>query len=395
MNFDFAVVNRRRREEESSRWLATKVEHTMEVGRHSRTHDGNDSSSLLLLLKTAFFRMKHTSLLGYLLPAVLMCWSTFPVAAEIPSTSGMTDVEILAFTEKLEEFRPASAVKGTIRCHGSGMAMVTMVSLSQSLRSIQADLITDVTPPPESGGFAALEAGTTDLLALPYIPTAETLTATAASGDKVLNPERDLVIVPYALNPVAIYVNRQNPIAHVSMDQLKGMLGRHQSTATRRETWGSLGVAGPLAESAISLVLSGRDYNQARTFRKKMLQVDEIRLDARTTTTPAAALCEVGADASAFCIASILYATPATRIVPLLTTDGTLIPPTIATAQNGTYPFTVTLSLVAMRTAVEKNPALRELMRYAISRRAQRELVELGIFPITVETQKQAEEKLQ
>jgi phosphate transport system substrate-binding protein len=311
-------------------------------------------------------------------------------AADVPQPPDRSEADDLALTQDLQEFQPSPGVSGTVRCQGNGIPMVTMVSLGQSLRTIQPELITDVAPPSRSGSFAALQAGTVDVLALPYVPTAESLAASATGGSQPLDPERDLLIVPYAFNPIAIYVNRQNPIASVTFEQLTGMMSRHQATDTRSETWGSLGVAGPLAERAVCLVLAGRDYNQHRTFRKKYLQLDDLRLDARTTTTAAAALCEVGADETAFCIASILYATPATRILPLRTADGTLLAPTVATAQDGTYPFTIVLSLVALRSEAAKNKPLRELMRYAISRRAQRQLVDLGIFPITTEMQKQS-----
>ena len=311
-------------------------------------------------------------------------------AAESPATSPQLSlIDGLAVTEGLREFTPTAGMSGPVRCLGSGISAVTIVSLSRALREVEPEWHLDLAHPREPDLLPTLVHGDTDLVVVPFVPTVDVLRQAVGN-----DPGRELITVPFAIDPVVFYANVHNPIASLSLAQIRLMFGRHVEAGERATTWGEVGVSGPVAGKPVVGVMVTAGFDRNSYFRKNVLQIDDFRLDLRFAATPGAALCEIGADTAAFTITSLLYATVATRVVPMMLADGTVVTPDVATVQARKYPLTRTLSLVAMKRNGQLSPLTREILRYVVSRRAQRQMVSLGIFPITSDMQQQALELL-
>jgi phosphate transport system substrate-binding protein len=307
-------------------------------------------------------------------------------AAENPSTSPQLSlIDGLAVTEGLREFSPTLEMSGSLRCLGSGIAAVTVVSLSRALREVQPEVHLDLEYPHEPDLLPILVRGDAELVVLPYVPSAEVLQQAVGK-----DPGRDLIAVPFAIDPVVFYVNAHNPVPSLSLAQVRTMFGRNVEAGERAATWGDVGASGPVADKPVIGVMVSMAFDRNSYFRKNILQIESFRLDLRFAPTPGAALCEVGADAAAFSITSLLYATAATRVVPLMLVDGTVVTADVAAVQAKKYPLTRTLTLVARKRDGQLPPLTREVLSYVISRRAQRQMASLGIFPITEEMQRQA-----
>lgn len=303
--------------------------------------------------------------------------STTATSPQLSAAAGLT------VTAALREFSPTPEMKGTVHCLGTGISVVTLVSLSRALREVQPNVQLDLGLPTGQDMLASLVGGSADIIALTYVPSAEVL-------KKYSVPGRELVAVPFAIDPVVFFVNAHNPIAGLSLAQVKAMLERHLEDGPRAETWADVGVKWSLAASSIHGVVLNQNIEQNTYFRKHVLKIEAVRLDVRFAPTPGAGLCEVGADVAAFGIASLLYATPATRVVPLVTPEGVTVVPDVTAVQSGKYPLTRTLTLVAVKRDGQLPPLTREILSYVISRRAQRQIVSLGIFPVTTDMQQQS-----
>src|SRR6185436_984120 len=87
-------------------------------------------------------------------------------------------------------------------------------------------------------------------------------------------PDLELVAVPFALDPVVLYVHHANPVAGLSLVQVAAIIGRNPAPA-RIATWGELGVAGALAAEPIAVTIAGSSIGQQEYLRKAILNRDE------------------------------------------------------------------------------------------------------------------------
>jgi phosphate transport system substrate-binding protein len=121
------------------------------------------------------------------------------------------------------------------------------------------------------------------------------------------------------------------------------------------------------------------------------MQGAEYRLDVRFELVPGSLVQAAGADEAAICFASVMFATPRTRFVPLQARDGRYLLPSCENVRSGDYPLVRPMRIVFnLRPNGTMNPVALEFLRFAVSRRGQRIIALAGSYPITLEEQKEA-----
>jgi len=200
--------------------------------------------------------------------------------------------------------------------------------------------------------------------------------------------------------PYAISVSKDNPLRELSMEQLDGIFGSERNGGWKGttwdpdvargpekniRTWGQLGLKGEWADKPINVYGYNLQYLFAPRFSDDVLKGSgkwNERLRQFTiyadTSGKLVSVDQQMADAVAKDRYSIAYyspnrgISPATRFVPLRTASGALVPLTLDSVRDHSYPLFDNMWFYANRTpAGGVEPRVREFLSFILSREAQ------------------------
>jgi phosphate transport system substrate-binding protein len=177
---------------------------------------------------------------------------------------------------------------------------------------------------------------------------------------------------------IAIYVNRDNPVETLTLEQLKAIFG----DGGKVTKWSDLGIK--LADAkADPIVLVSRQNNSGtyEYFREAVLGGDKGRFKAEANNLNGSkdVVDFVAKTPSAIGYSGLAYATPAVRMVPIVGKDGKAIAPSIDSVINHTYPIARPLF---MYTIGEPQGAVKDYLDWILGDDGQRVLQQKGYPPL-------------
>jgi phosphate transport system substrate-binding protein len=195
-----------------------------------------------------------------------------------------------------------------------------------------------------------------------------------------------------AQDAIGVYANKKNPIAGLSLAQLDAIYSREAKRGGGRpEFWSDLGVTGPLGQERISRISLSHVHGTYVYFRDYVMQGADYRFDVQFEAVPSSMVQAVGADDAGIGLASVMFATARTRFIPVQSPDGHYRLPSYQETLNGQYPLARPMRIVFHRKlGGAMNPAVREFLRFAVSRRGQRVIALSTSYPLTATQQKEA-----
>jgi len=328
--------------------------------------------------------MKRSALLAFAL------WATCSAPAVTNVISGtallLDDKSVFELTTPLQQYATVTGLTGKLASSGSGVTTILVNRWAAEFALLYPQLQFEIHGGGTADAFRALLEGKVDM-----IPTGRALSADQIASFRAKFGYAPAEIV-VAQDAVGVYVNKANPIAGLTLAQLDATYSR----AAKRggplpEFWGDLGVTGSLAGKQINQVSLNRSSDHNLFFRNEVMQGAEYRLDVQFELVPGSLVQAAGADEAAICFASVMFATPRTRFVPLQARDGRYLLPSYKNVQSGDYPLVRPMRIVFnLRPNGTMSPVAREFLRFAVSRRGQRIIALAGSYPITPEEQKEA-----
>ena len=193
--------------------------------------------------------------------------------------------------------------------------------------------------------------------------------------------------VPIALDAVAIYVNYQNPLEGLTLDQLDAIFSktRKRGAPAAITTWGQLGLQEGWEQQPIRLY--GRDKRSGtRTFfLHTALLNGELNPDLREAPGTAMEILDLSRDAAGIGYAGIGFQASTVRILPIAEKAGApFVLPTAESATNGSYPLARPLYLYAKRSPKgELDADVAEFLKFVNSREGQETIAKAGVFPLS------------
>ncbi len=196
------------------------------------------------------------------------------------------------------------------------------------------------------------------------------------------------------------FVNQDNPLSHITLAQLDGILGtEHRRGSGVIRTWGDLGLQGEWASHSIQpyswllaesfclylqhAVLAGshRWNNQIKEF------VTITRPDGTSSDDGQQILEALAKDRYGIAVSNVRYAKPGLKVKPLalgLSPNGPFYLPTKADLIDQTYPLTRIIPLFTDREPGQPvDPKVKEFIRFILSREGQEALARSkGYLPI-------------
>ena len=184
---------------------------------------------------------------------------------------------------------------------------------------------------------------------------------------------------------MAIYVNAQNPIKGLTLEQVDAIFGKDRKRGHRMDItkWTDLGLEDGWASAPIHLY--GRDKKSGtRTFfMNEVLNGGQLKSEVVEEPGSASEILDIGRDPLGIGYAGIGFQGSGVRVVPLARTAGEeFVPPTAEAASSGAYPLSRNLYLYAKQApGVKLDPEVREFLKFVNSREGQEIIVRAGFFP--------------
>jgi len=190
-------------------------------------------------------------------------------------------------------------------------------------------------------------------------------------------PPTELVM---AIDGLAIFVHRDNPITGLTMRQLATVFAPGAPQAgTPGTRWTDLGV---MDRGDAPVTLYGRNplSGTYTFFRQHVLGGGDFAPSLHELASSSALITSVAIDPGGIAYCGVGYATSGVRIVPVGVREGAYFPPSLAHCLDGSYPIARRLYIYINRPPSGiLAPVVREFLRFALSKAGQ-ELVEMGGF---------------
>jgi phosphate transport system substrate-binding protein len=295
-------------------------------------------------------------------------------------------------------------IAGTFRTAGSPTTGTLLEVIHAGFAPFHPDVTIDVTWGGASTGAPSLIAGSAQLA---HMSRRFTDAEVSAFRAKFSYPPTE---IPIAMDALAIFVHRDNPIESLTIEQLRDAFSqRRRADGSRLDHWSELSpastnvTAAPATRPAttrasspptglISLYGIAADRGESAVFREAVLGDDPFSAALRVQLTQSSAVQAVAADPAGIAYATSLYACRGVRAVPLISpADARAYPCSDANCRSGRYPLARSLYVYVNKPPNKPlDRAIVEFLRFALSRDGQRLVVSAGAFPLSAEADRQA-----
>jgi phosphate transport system substrate-binding protein len=190
-----------------------------------------------------------------------------------------------------------------------------------------------------------------------------------------------------ALDGLAVYVNKDNPIERLTMQQVDAAFSKTRACGSKKvvRTWGDLGLTGEWASKPISLYGRNSASGTYGYFKEVALCKGDYRDEVKEQPGSASVVQGVTEDLGGIGYSGIGYRTSGVRAVPLATKDGAQAFGTSQDEVNsGNYPISRFL-YVYVNKAPNKpmDPLIGEFVKYICSKEGQEVVVKDGYLPLS------------
>ncbi|HEX5444948.1 MAG TPA: substrate-binding domain-containing protein, partial [Pirellulales bacterium] len=163
--------------------------------------------------------------------------------------SGETAASIIALDPALPAYEPTGGVSGTIKSIGSDSMNNLMTFWTQGFREFYPNVQVEVEGKGSSTAPPALIAGTAN-----FGPMSREMKSKEIDAFETQYDYRPTAL-PTAIDMLAVYVHKDNPIGGLTLPQLDAMFSKNRKQGFPHElrTWGELGLRGKWASLPINL----------------------------------------------------------------------------------------------------------------------------------------------
>ncbi len=193
--------------------------------------------------------------------------------------------------------------------------------------------------------------------------------------------------VPIAMDAVAIYVHKNNPIQRLTLAQIDGIFGKdHKRGQAAISSWSQVGLLeSSLAQQPIHLY--GRDKRSGtREFFKHVALKDGDLMDTVMEQPGSASeIIAIAQDPLAVGYAGAGFNISDVRQVPIASqADQSALLPSVETVTSGTYPLGRSLYLYVKKNPNDKlDPFVAEFLSFVNSRQGQETVARASFYPLT------------
>ena len=200
-----------------------------------------------------------------------------------------------------------------------------------------------------------------------------------------------------SLDSLAVFVNKDNPLQGLSLDQVDAMFSKtlRCGAADEVSVWGDLGLSGNWATAPISLYGRNSASGTYGFFKKQALCKGDYKDTVKEQPGSASVVQGVSEDRNAAGYSGIGYTTSGVRAVPLAENGSSYVEPNQETVGSGQYPLSRFLYIYINKAPGQPvEPLVQEFAKYIFSKEGQEVVVKDGYYPVSLQIANQERAKL-
>ena len=194
--------------------------------------------------------------------------------------------------------------------------------------------------------------------------------------------------VPVAVDAVALYVHKDNPVSGLTLDQVDAMFSStrkrgYQSAITQ---WGQLGLTDGWDKASIQLYGRDRKSGTRAFFQEHCLAGGEFLPGLHEDPGAASVILDLGRDQLGIGYSGLGLQSSSVRVVPLAEAAGMpFVTPAASTVADQTYPLRRVLYLYIDKAPGASLPAAaQEFLKFIMTQEGQEAVSKAGFFPLPV-----------
>lgn len=325
-----------------------------------------------------------------LLLALHPVWSVQPSSAELsdPFAVGGTSSELASYSSKKQ-------VTGAFKVQSSEALYPLLTRLSADFQRFQPKVNIDVkkgSPKAVSEFLQPPLSKTGKIMMIDDRASSFQLLATthqlsdAEVKEFIAQHDYDPTAVPVAIDAVALYVHKDNPLPGLTLEQVDALFSstRKRGSKSAISQWGQLGLADGWKETSIQL--HGRDRrSEARaTFQEHGLSGGEFNSGVQEHPGAASVVFNIDRNPMGIGYSGLGLHASNVRAVPIAEKEGMpFVSPSRETVVDQTYPLRHTLYLHLDKSPKTPLPeAVQEFLTFILSREGEEIMTKAGLFPV-------------
>lgn len=330
------------------------------------------------------------SLTGMAVCAILMVSQPMHAKAEQhgPFASGNVD-------ENLARYTPQSQITGNFKVVGSDTMYPLLSRLSLEFQRRQPKVTFDIRgggsteaiakflePPPGKVGKVVV----IDERSFPTLISTSRELFDAEIKEFVAQHGYEPIAVPVAVDAVALYVHKDNPLQGVTLDQVDAMFSttRNRGHKTPITQWGQLGLTGGWENAKIELYGRDRKSGTRAFFQEHCLAGGEFMPGLHDEPGAASVILDLSRNQTGIGYSGFGLQSSNVRILSLAEAAGMpFVTPSTTTVTDQTYPLRRVLYLYLDKNP--KNPlpdVVKEFLTFIMSHEGQEAVIKAGFFPL-------------
>jgi phosphate transport system substrate-binding protein len=191
--------------------------------------------------------------------------------------------------------------------------------------------------------------------------------------------------IPVAIDALAVYVHKDNPIKSMSMEQVDAVFSSTRLCGGEQDikTWGDLGLTGDWANRSIQLFGRNSVSGTYGYFKEEALCKGDFKANVNEQPGSASVVQSVSSSLNAIGYSGIGYKTSSVKAVPLSKKNGEAFEANEENAVAGKFPLSRFL-YVYVNKAPNKplNPLEAEFVKLVLSQQGQQVVVKDGYIPL-------------
>lgn len=189
-------------------------------------------------------------------------------------------------------------------------------------------------------------------------------------------------LIGVAIDGLAIYVNKDNPIASLTMQQVDAIFSSTRKRGGQPvKTWGDLGMTGEWASRPLSKYGRNSASGTYGFFKEVALKNGDYAADVKEQPGSASVVQGVEKELNGVGYSGIGYKTSGVRVVPIADKAGA-VELTQKTVEKFQYPISRYLYVYINAPPTGVEPLTKEFIRFVLSREGQEVVKKDGYFPL-------------
>ncbi|GHV19239.1 phosphate-binding protein [Planctomycetales bacterium] len=277
---------------------------------------------------------------------------------------GLTNVR----AAELPNYTPTAGLAGSLSSIGSDTLNNLMAFWAEAFRAQYPSVKVEIEGKGSATAPPALAEGVAQIG-----PMSRLMTPAEIDAFEKKNGFKPLAVA-VAVDCVAIYVNKDNPLTGLSLAQADAIFSNTRKRETAEITnWGQLGLTGDWANRPISMYGRNSASGTYSFFKEHVLKKGDFKNTVKEQPGSAAIVNGIANDKAGIGYSGIGYKTSEVRVLPIAeTADGKFVEPTFAGAINGEYPLGRLLYVyIPKKAGVPLPEVTREFIKFILSRDGQ------------------------